>query len=69
MSGELASCIVNLCESIFAPRKDDGTDFGCILIKCNGVSPCLDQGQLHKKILLTHAEPCLFWGDWKGFSN
>jgi hypothetical protein len=37
LSGEPAVSIVTSCGSIVAPRKDDGTDFGCIWIQSNGL--------------------------------
>ncbi len=37
LSGEPAVSIVSSCGSILAPRKDDGTDFGCIWIQSNGL--------------------------------
>jgi hypothetical protein len=37
LSGEPAVSIVSSCERILAPRKDDGTDFGCIWIQSNGL--------------------------------
>ncbi len=37
LSGEPAVSIVSSCGSILAPRKDDGTDFGCALIQSNGL--------------------------------
>jgi hypothetical protein len=36
LSGEPAVSIVSSCGSILAPRKDDGTDFGCFWIQSNG---------------------------------
>ncbi len=35
--GEPAVSIVSSCGSILAPRKDDGTDFGCAWIQSNGL--------------------------------
>ncbi len=37
LSGESAVSIVSSCGSILAPRKDDGTDFGCAWIQSNGL--------------------------------
>ena len=37
LSGEPAVSIVSSCGSILAPRKDDGTDFGCVWIQSNGL--------------------------------
>ncbi len=37
LSGEPAVSIVSSCGSILAPRKDDGTDFGCVGIQSNGL--------------------------------
>jgi hypothetical protein len=36
LSGEPTVSIVSSCGSILAPRKDDGTDFGCVWIQSNG---------------------------------
>jgi hypothetical protein len=38
LSGEPVISIVGSCGSILAPRKDDGTDFGCIWIQSNGLT-------------------------------
>ena len=38
LSGKPAVSIVSSCGSILAPRKDDGTDFGCVWIQSNGHS-------------------------------
>jgi hypothetical protein len=37
ISGEPAVSILNSYGSILAPRKDDGTDFGCVWIQSNGI--------------------------------
>ncbi len=37
LSGEPAVSIVSSCGSTLAPRKDDGTDFGCVWIQSNGL--------------------------------
>ncbi len=37
LSGEPAVSIISSCGSILPPRKDDGTDFGCVWIQSNGL--------------------------------
>jgi hypothetical protein len=41
MSGESAVSIVNSCGNMMVPRKDDGTDFGCVLIQSYGLIAAL----------------------------
>ncbi len=50
-----------------APRKDHGTNFGCVYIQSNGLI-ALEVSAVAGD-LWTHAVPCLFLGVGKGFLN
>ncbi len=61
LSGEPAASIVSSCGSILAPRKDDGTDFGCIWIQLNGLI-ALEIKSYCMRLVNSSSTVLIFWG-------
>jgi hypothetical protein len=52
---------------VLAPRKDDGTDFGCIWIQSNGLI-ALEIKCCYMRFVKS-CSTVLIFGSWKGFPN
>ncbi len=62
LSGEHAVSIVSSCGIILAPRKDDGTDFGCVWIQSNGLTAL--EIKCYCMRLVNSCSTVLIFGSW-----